>query len=214
MYTLPMPFLRRKEFLNVANYISFGRMMAVPLIVVFLMLVDDSIGLRRPWNITWSFIAAIIYAVASVSDMVDGFIARRYGIVSTFGKFLDPLADKLLSLASMIMLIELGRLPAWLVVLLLTREISITALRGVALSERVIIQASKWGKYKSAFGNFAISALILHYPVFGVDWMLIGWVLLIISAVFSVGSGIHYTYNFFREVIKESLEKGVDKVGE
>jgi len=102
------------------------------------------------------------------------------------------------------MLIPLARIPAWLVVIVLVREISVTALRGMAANEQIVIAASKWGKYKNAFGSFGVGFLIWHYPFFGIEWVLIGWVLLIISVAFAVGSGIHYAWNFFAEVKRRS----------
>ncbi|MBI2092907.1 MAG: CDP-diacylglycerol--glycerol-3-phosphate 3-phosphatidyltransferase [Deltaproteobacteria bacterium] len=195
-----MDVARRAEFLNLPNYISLSRIAAVPLLVVLMMLMKDVDESKHVWNASWSFISTVIYTLASISDMLDGFFARRYKIEGEFGKFFDPLADKLLNLAVMIMLIPLGRIPAWFVVLLLVREIGITMLRGIAVNERIIIQASKWGKYKNAFGSFGLAALILHYPFWGIQWVLVGWVLLIVSAVFSIGSGIHYVYRFVKEL--------------
>lgn len=191
---------KRREFLNLPNYISFIRVAAVPMLIVFMMLINDNIPERHVWNVMWGFVASAIYGVASLSDVLDGFLARRRKQESNFGKFFDPLADKLLNLAAMIMLIPLMRIPAWLVILLLVREITITMLRGVAANEHIIIAASKWGKYKNAFGSFGIAFLILHHPFFGVQWVLVGWVLLIISSVFSIGSGIHYVYRFVKEL--------------
>lgn len=190
----------RGDFLNVPNYISTIRIIAVPLLIVLLMLIRRPEDAHSEWNALVSFIAGLIYAAASLSDILDGFLARRAKISSVAGKFLDPLADKLLNLSALIMLIPLGRIPAWLVILILMREVGITALRGVAANEQIVIAASKWGKYKNAFGSFGIGFLIWHYPFFGVDWVLIGWILLAISVVFSLGSGIHYTYNFFAKV--------------
>lgn len=188
--------IKRKEFLNAANYISLGRIVAVPLMVVLMSFINDRSLFHRSWAVFWSGICAIIYGAASLSDILDGFLARKYHLESTFGKFFDPLADKLLNLAVMIMLIPLGRIPAWLVILLLVREITVTMLRGVAANEHIVIPASKWGKYKNAFGSVGISLLVLHYPFFGIEWMLIGWLLLIISAAFSIGSGVNYIYRF------------------
>ena len=195
-----MDAVKRREFLNIPNYISLGRIVAVPLLIITMMMINDMSVLHRSWSVFWSLVSAIIYGVASLSDMVDGFIARRYHLEGTFGKFFDPLADKLLNLTAMIMLIPLNRLPAWLVILLLVREITITMLRGVAANEHIVIQASKWGKYKNAFGSFAIAFLILHHPYFGVQWVLAGWVLLIISVLFSIGSGAHYVWCFIKEL--------------
>ncbi len=199
-----MDAVKRAEFMNLPNYISMIRVAAVPLIIVLMMMVKTDTGVREIWNAWWSFIAALVYGLASFSDMIDDYLARRYKLESAFGKFFDPLADKLLNLAAMIMLIPLGRIPAWLVVILLVREISITSLRGVAANERIVIAASKWGKYKNAFGSFAIAFLILHYPFFNFQWELVGWVLLIISAAFSIGSGVSYTWNFVKEIRQQN----------
>ena len=92
----------------------------------------------------------------------------------------------------------------WLVAIFFIREVTVTALRGIAVDEGVIISASHWGKYKSAFVSCATASLLLHYPFFGVQWRMVGWVLLIPSFVFSVGSGLHYTIGFFREVSRRN----------
>lgn len=197
--------LNRGEFLNIPNYITAIRVVAVPLLVVVM------IAIRMPeekfpiWDASMSLIAGLIYGIASLSDILDGYIARKTKFTSVTGKFFDPLADKLLNLAAIIMLIPLRRIPAWLVVLILVREISITALRGIAANEHIVIAADKWGKYKSAFGSFGVAFIILHYPYFGVQWILIGWVLLIISVVFSLQSGINYTYQFFKEAQRTNI---------
>jgi len=195
---------KRAEFMNLPNYISMIRVAAVPLVIVTMMLIKGEGDVGNVWSAWWSFIAALIYGLASFSDMLDGFLARRYNLESAFGKFFDPLADKLLNLAAMIMLIPLGRIPAWLVVVLLVREVSITSLRGIAANEHILIAASKWGKYKNAFGSFAIAFLILHYPFFNFQWKLVGWVLLIVSACFSIGSGVSYAWNFVKEIRQQN----------
>lgn len=200
----------RGEFLNVPNYISTIRIAAVPLLIVFMMLIRKPVTEFTEWNSKISFIAGLIYVAASLSDMLDGYLARRAKISTVAGKFLDPLADKLLNLSALIMLIPLGWIPAWLVIVILTREIGITALRGMAANERIVIAASKWGKMKNAFGSFGVGALIWHYPFFGINWMLIGWIMMIISVVFSLGSGIHYSYNFFAEIHQRN--KAVNRI--
>ena len=198
-----MDLAKRREFLNVPNYISMGRVAAVPLLVVFMMFINDAKTEHHAWNAMWSCVSALTYGVASISDVLDGFFARRYNLEGTFGKFFDPLADKLLNLAAMIMLIPLARIPAWLVLLLFVRELTITMLRGVAANEQIVIQASKWGKYKNAFGSFGVAFLILHYPYLGVHWVLVGWILLLTSAAFSIGSGTHYVWQFVKEISKK-----------
>jgi len=192
--------MRRKEFLNLPNYISLARILSVPLIVVMMMMINDNVPARQTFNSLISFLCALFYGIASFTDVIDGFLARRRNIEGSFGKFFDPVADKLLNLAAMIMLIPLGRMPAWFVILILVREVMITMLRGVAANEQIVIQASKWGKYKNAFGSFGIAFLILHYPHFGVHWLLVGWVLIIVSAVFSIGSGAHYVWKFVQKI--------------
>lgn len=192
--------IERGDFLNIPNLISIFRIAGIPLMIVFMMMIRRPLDAYPLWNPWISFLAALTYGIAGLSDILDGYLARRAKISSVAGKFLDPLADKLLNLAAIIMLIPLGWIPAWLVVVILTREITVTALRGMAANERIVISASKWGKYKNAFGSFGIAFIMLHYPSLGVNWMLVGWVLLAVSVVFSIQSGIHYTYRFFKEV--------------
>lgn len=199
---MPPMRIKRSDYLNIPNYISTSRIVAVPVFMIFLLLIRKPEEVHFAWNATMSFVAGVIYAVASLSDIIDGFLARRANISSVMGKFLDPLADKLLNLAAIVMLIPLGRIPAWLAVIILIREVGVTALRGVAANEHIVIVASKWGKYKNAFGSFGVGFLLWHYPFFGVNWVLIGWIMLLISVAFSVGSGIHYTYNFFAALKK------------
>lgn len=192
-----------RVFFNLPNCVTIGRLIAVPLLLIIMLFVDDrgpDIALDR----ALSFSAAILFIIAMSSDMVDGYLARKYGLISTFGKFIDPLADKLLFITAMIMMIPLGRIPAWLVVIFFMREVMVTALRGVAADEGVVISASHWGKYKSAFVSSATVGLLLHYPFFGINWRAVAWVLLIPSFIFSVGSGLHYTIAFFRGMGRSS----------
>ncbi|MBU4484998.1 CDP-diacylglycerol--glycerol-3-phosphate 3-phosphatidyltransferase [bacterium] len=194
----------KKEILNVPNYITMGRMIAVPVVMFLLTFVNDEKGPTFV-NRYFSFATAWVFIVAMLSDMVDGWYARKYNVVSTFGKFLDPLADKMLFVVTMIMLIPMGRIPAWLVVLFLVREIAITALRGIAASEGIVIAASHWGKYKSAFVTCATAGLLIHYKAWGVDWRMAAWVMMWPALVLSVGSGIHYVMGFIKE-IKKTVE--------
>jgi CDP-diacylglycerol--glycerol-3-phosphate 3-phosphatidyltransferase len=189
--------VRRQGYLNLPNWITFGRLLAVPVLFVVMLFMGGEAGgcgLDR----TLSFVSAVLFTAAMCSDMLDGYFARRRGLSSTFGKFLDPLADKLLFLVVMIMMIPLGRIPAWLVVIFLVREVTVTALRGIAVDEGVVIAASEWGKYKAVFVTIATVGLLLHYPFFGVEWRFIGWVFMVPSLAMSIGSGIHYVVHFFR----------------
>lgn len=187
-----------RAYLNLPNWITMGRLIAVPILLITMLFMDDDDPSNLAFNRTLSFAAALIFALAMCSDLVDGYLARKKGLSSTFGKFMDPLADKMLFLVAMIMMVPLGRIPAWIVCIFLMREITVTALRGIAIDEGVVIAASHLGKYKSAFVSSATVGLLMHYPFFGLQWRLIAWVILVPSLIFSVVSGLHYAIGFFR----------------
>jgi CDP-diacylglycerol--glycerol-3-phosphate 3-phosphatidyltransferase len=161
-------------------------------------------------NKTLSWLAMAFFTVAQLSDIVDGYYARKYGVVSSFGKFIDPLADKLLAMAVLIMLIPLYRIQAWMVVLLTSREVMITALRSIAASEGVEIAASHWGKWKTVIQSVGLGALLVNYPFWGIPVHSFGMVLIWLTLLISFGSGIHYTMTFYQEVIhsKTSQKEG------
>ena len=151
--------LRRKSLrddaLNLPNLLTMGRVAAIPL-VLWLMWIDT-----RETN----FWAMMLYSAAAVTDFIDGYLARRMGLTSLLGKFLDPLADKLIVLATLVMMVAQGRMPALgvvAVIIIAARELSVTALRTVAISEGVVIAASRGGKDKTAVQMVAVLALILH----------------------------------------------------
>lgn len=185
------------RMLNVPNIISLARIAAVPALVYMLVLVQRFEG-AAGGDARLSFYAALIFGVAAMSDVVDGFLARRSGSVTVFGQLVDPLADKLLTFAGLIMLIPLDRMAAWVVVLLLAREIGVTTLRSIASSHGVVIPAGRWGKLKSGFSNFGIPFIMMYYPHYGVQWYELGWLLLLISLVLAMVSGVQYAVRFFR----------------
>ena len=139
---------------NLPNLLTFIRILMIPLVLVLL---DRGSPVACFW-------AAVVYALAAITDMVDGWLARRSGLVSVLGKFLDPLADKLIVAAVLVWLVGMGRMPAWAVVLLLSREITITALRAIASSEGLVIAAGAGGKFKTALQFIGLICLILGYP--------------------------------------------------
>lgn len=190
--------LNRKIIFNVPNIMTLSRIGVIPIIMVLLMIqgVEHSFEFNR----FFSYLAAFFFIVAAIFDLVDGYYARKYGMVSLIGRFIDPMADKLIHMAAMILLIPMGRFPAWLTVILLFREIFITGLRSVAAGEGIIISAGDLGKKKTAWFNVGLSGLILYYPIFGVSVYSAGWVCLVIGAVYSILSGIQYVIYFFREV--------------
>jgi CDP-diacylglycerol---glycerol-3-phosphate 3-phosphatidyltransferase len=154
------------------------------------------------------FVATVMFALASITDWLDGYLARKWQIVTVLGKFLDPIADKLMVMAALIMIIPLGRVPAWMVLVILGREIIITGLRGIASSEGIVIPASKLGKYKTIFQIVAILALLLHYDYywfFGlrhlslyVNMHNVGIFYLWIATIITIWSGIDYMTRFIR----------------
>ena len=187
----------QSKFWNLPNSVTFGRLLITPLLLILILFIDNKashIGLNK----TLSFLSAVIFSTAMIFDIVDGYLARRYHLISNFGKFLDPLADKILFLTAMIMMIPLGRIPAWIVAVFFVREVTITAMRGIGADAGIIIAASHWGKYKSAFVTIATVGLLLYYPFFGVQWYLIAWIFLVISLILSIASGVHYILGFFK----------------
>ena len=180
---------------NLPNLLTFLRILMIPAVLVFL----ES---GSPRDCFW---AAIVYSLAAITDMLDGWLARRQGLVSVLGKFLDPLADKLIVVAVLVWLVSMGRIPAWTVVVLVSREITITALRGVASSEGLIISAGPGGKLKTALQMVGLICLIVGYPYtftlgfydFGVvDFVHVGRVMIYLSIVFSLTSAANYMQLF------------------
>ena len=189
---------KRKEYLNWPNYLSFLRIILVPVVMICMMWIRPERGPR--YNLEVGLLTLVLFVIAGISDVVDGYVARRMKINHVFGKFLDPLADKLMLLGVLTMLIPIDRVPAWLVVVIMSREIIITALRGVAIHEQIVIVASYWGKKKTACQNVGLGGLLIYYPMFGIDLKLVGWFFLILSLVISLGSGFLYVRSFFKMV--------------
>ncbi len=190
---------------NVPNIITFGRILVIPILVVLFLLIGPEKG--EEYNKTVSFWAAVLFTLAAISDLVDGYYARKYGAVSVMGKFIDPMADKLLHMAALVLLIPLGRIPAWVVVVLLFREIFISGIRAMAAGEGLIIAAGEWGKKKTAWLNVGIIALMVYYPwfpgtVYELNVKAVGVVCLAVGFIYSVASAVTYTTEFFKKVIR------------
>lgn len=189
---------RSSQILNIPNILTMMRIAAIPLLAALLMSPSKSSG----------FWAAAVFAVASITDWLDGYLARRMGIVTVFGKFLDPIADKLIVMAAMVMILPFGRVPAWMVLVILGREMIITGLRGIASSEGIVIQASDLGKFKTIFQIVAILGLVLHYdynwffgiahPLLTVNMHNIGMFYLWIATILTIWSGVDYLARFVR----------------
>jgi CDP-diacylglycerol--glycerol-3-phosphate 3-phosphatidyltransferase len=150
------------------------------------------------------FWAALVYTLAVITDALDGWLARRQGLNSLLGKFLDPLADKLIVMAILIVLVDMDRAPAWLVILIIARELSIGTLRSIAVGQGMVIAAGRGGKDKTAIQMVALLLLVLHYPYylyFGlftirVDLHQAGMMLLYVSVFFALASALQYVQAF------------------
>jgi len=175
------------EALNLPNMLSLARVAAVPVIILLLI---------YPGRVL-SLIAAIFFLLICITDWLDGYVARKRGLVTSLGKFLDPLADKLLILSSFIMLIPSGRVPAWVVALIVAREIAITGLRAVASDMGIVIAAGKLGKIKTVTQIISVAALLAHYTWYGIDFHLIGILALIPAFILTMWSGLDYFVKFF-----------------
>ena len=161
--------------MNLPNKLTILRVCLIPFFVVFLLL-------DKGQNMTYRYISAAIFIVASLTDMLDGKIARKYNLVTNFGKFMDPLADKLLVCSALICLIELGQVPSWMVILIISREFIISGFRLVA-SDNGVIAASYWGKFKTTFQIIAVVLLILKIPALTLLTDLCLWIALILTVV-------------------------------
>ena len=186
----------KKSIFNLPNSLTLFRVACIP-VLVFLLFFP---------NKPTSFLAALVFGLASISDLLDGFLARRQQLVTNFGKFLDPLADKLVVSAALIMLIPLGRAPAWMVVVIVGRELAITGLRSMALSEGKVISADELGKKKMVFQIVAILGLLLHYQYFGINFHAIGMFFLWLAVALTLWSGFNYFRRFW-DVLEENESK-------
>ena len=180
---------------NLPNLITAFRILLAPVLVVLLL---------RPsrWH---SVLAAATFFLACWSDFFDGYLARRHGITTTLGKLLDPLADKLIVMAALVMLAAMPReprVPAWMVVLVVGRELAVTGLRAMALSEGIVLAAEELGKYKTIFQMLALHGLLLHYRFLGIDFFSGGMYFLWPSLVLSLWSGIDYHVRVIRRAIR------------
>ena len=178
--------------MNLPNKLTTFRVILIPFFVFF-MLAPNMTGINH-------YIAAAIFIVASLTDLLDGKIARKYNLVTNFGKFMDPLADKLLVCSAMICLIQTGQLAAWIVVIIIAREFIISGFRLIASDNGVVIAASYWGKFKTTFQMLMVIVLILNVqmPFF----QILGKILTYAALILTVVSRIDYIVKN-KDVLKE-----------
>jgi CDP-diacylglycerol--glycerol-3-phosphate 3-phosphatidyltransferase len=197
-----------QDAVNLPNLLTMTRIVMIPLCLMFL---EQNTARSGFW-------AAIVFTLASLTDLLDGYLARKLNVVSVLGKLLDPLADKLIVMASLVWMVPMGRIPAWVVVLLLGRDIAVTGLRSVAASEGVVIAAGEEGKAKTALQMIGIICLLIGYPyrlsyvavdLGVVDLIHVGRMLVYLSIVFSLASAAQYVRLFVLAV--EARATGDDK---
>jgi CDP-diacylglycerol--glycerol-3-phosphate 3-phosphatidyltransferase len=177
---------RINSLLTHPNTLTLFRIASAPIIVVLLMMPNR-------WT---ALLSVLVFSVAAVTDYFDGYLARRYGLVSNLGKVMDPVADKLMVSSALIMLSALGWMPAWIACIIIGRELAVTGLRNIIAQNKMDVSASSLGKYKTGFQIAAIIPLMLHYPVFGVDFQAIGMLLLWGALAFTLWSGMDYFLRF------------------
>jgi len=192
----------RDEITDLPNLLTLGRIAMIPGV---LLCVDN-------YSPRLSILAALIFIFAMATDVLDGFLARRMGLVTVVGKFLDPLADKLMVLSVLVMMVAEDRAPAWLVIILMSRELAVTGLRAIASQQGYVIAAGAGGKAKTAFQSVGLVFLLVHfeYEILLFDYMLqfheVGIYLLYLSLVLSVTSAAEYFKFFVRAAEKQAAE--------
>lgn len=160
--------------MNLPNKLTMFRVILIPFFIVFLLVPITSCD---------KWIALAIFIIASLTDLLDGKIARKYNLVTNFGKFMDPLADKLLVCSALICLIELNKIPSWMVIIIIAREFIISGFRLVAADNGVVIAASYWGKFKTTFQMVAVCLLIADIEALGLITQIILWIAVILTVV-------------------------------
>ncbi|WP_313583730.1 CDP-diacylglycerol--glycerol-3-phosphate 3-phosphatidyltransferase [Lacrimispora sp.] len=180
--------------MNLPNKLTILRVIMIPFFVLFLLLDGGT-------NASYRYIAAVIFIVASFTDFLDGNIARKYGLVTNFGKFMDPLADKLLVCAGLICFTALGQLSAWIVIVIISREFIISGFRLVASDNGVVIAASYWGKFKTVSQMIMSVLLILNIPALYILTTVFVWIATILTLV----SLVDYIAKNYRVLMEGSM---------
>ena len=180
--------------MNLPNKLTTLRVIMIPFFVFFLLWQNGE-------NRTFRMIALALFIIASLNDLLDGKIARKYNLVTNFGKFMDPLADKLLVCSALICLIELNALPAWMVIVIISREFIISGFRLIASDNGVVIAASYWGKFKTTFQMVSVVLLILDIPALAFVTTICVWIALLLTIV----SLVDYIYKNHKILTEGSI---------
>ncbi|MEK6673788.1 MAG: CDP-diacylglycerol--glycerol-3-phosphate 3-phosphatidyltransferase [Nitrospirota bacterium] len=172
--------------LNLPTILTLSRIVLIPFFVII-----------TPYS---PILGVVIFGIASLTDFLDGYLARKKGQITKFGIILDPIADKFLVISALILLVDMGRLSLWVAIIIIAREFLITGLRVVALSKDIVIPAEVGGKLKTVFQITAILCLIVDMSFLGIDLYDIGTLLIWVAVVLSIVSGFKYTVSFWKRI--------------
>jgi len=193
------------EIDNLPNRLTIFRILIIPIIILSLAL--QSTNVMLPYHYFLGHLAGWLFVVASITDFLDGYIARKRKIVTVFGSFLDPVADKFLVVSSLIMLLALGRIPSLIVIVLVLREIYITALRLLAHERGVIVPVGSIGKWKTALQMIGIPMLMINVPLLGIPFPTLGLVMMYLTTFLSIYSATDYSLEAVKKMKNAMLEK-------
>lgn len=187
----------REKIANLPNLLTLIRIFLFPVVIIIALFIEgpEDTVLNRALSAAGCFVVV----AASILDVLDGYLARKWEMVTQLGKLFDPVADKLIMMGALVMLVHLGRVPAWVVVFILGREMAVTSLRSFASAEGVIIDASKLGKTKATLQTIAAACLFFHYPWLTYDWHWMGMFFLWVAFFVTMVSGFEYFYRYFKE---------------
>jgi CDP-diacylglycerol--glycerol-3-phosphate 3-phosphatidyltransferase len=172
--------------LNLPTILTFSRIILIPFFVII-----------TPQN---PFLGIAIFLIASLTDFLDGYLARKSGQITTFGIILDPIADKFLVISALILLVDMVRISAWVAIAIIVREFVVTALRVVALSKNIVMPAETGGKIKTAAQMTSIILLLLPGGIGFLDFYDVGLVLMYLALVLAMTSGVRYTISFWKQI--------------
>ncbi len=182
---------------TIPNWLTIGRIFSLPIIIILASFPSRAFGIA----------AAVVFSIAAITDFLDGYIARKTGQVSDFGKLLDPIADKIIVAAAFIMLVHLGRAPAWVVALIISREFAVSGLRAYAGTRNVVIEAGFAGKTKMTLQILSVICLLVNYPLWGFPFREAGLALLAAAFLTTMWSGYKY-FADYAAIIKEGPSSG------
>jgi CDP-diacylglycerol--glycerol-3-phosphate 3-phosphatidyltransferase len=195
------------EIDNLPNRLTFFRMLMIPVVVLTLYFTQDTPSWLLPYYKWQGHIACWVFVVASITDFLDGYIARKRNIVTVFGSFLDPIADKFLVVSALIMLMALERVHPIVVIILVMREMYMTSLRLLAMSEGVEVPVSSMGKWKTGTQMVATPMLMIYDTFLGMNLPLIGTALIYVSAFLSLWSALKYSLSMIKKLQEKRSEK-------